>query len=148
MNHQQPAAITAQVPLDIPFHDIDVTGVAWHGRYLKYFELARDALMDKIGYNYAEMRQAGVLFPVVDVQIRYLRPLHLHQPLQVVAVLKEWEMRVVIEYRIQDDNDLVHCKGKTVQVAVKAGGWELQLGCPQELQDKVTGLLALSANQP
>ena len=145
MKKSQPAKLMASVPLVIPFHDVDLTGVAWHGRYLKYFELARDALMDRIGYSYAQMRESGFIFPVVDVQLRYLRPLRMGQQLEVTAALKEWEMRVVLDYEIRDAAGLVHCRGKTVQVAVSADRWELRLGSPQELLDRVAAQLAALA---
>ena len=32
---------TAEVELTIPFHDVDMMGVAWHGNYFRYFEVAR-----------------------------------------------------------------------------------------------------------
>jgi acyl-CoA thioester hydrolase len=133
--------LSASVALSIPFHDIDLTGVVWHGRYPKYFELARDALMEKIDFSYAEMRSSGFVFPVVDSQIRYVRSLRLHQQVRVVAVLREWEMRVVVNYRIQDEQDVVYTKGSTTQVAVKASNWEMQLGSPAQLLEKVTALL-------
>lgn len=138
-------ALTASIALKVPFHDIDVTGVAWHGRYLKYFELARDVLMDKINFSYQEMRDSGYIFPVVDAQVRYLRPLRLHQQLQVTAVMKEWEMRVVVEYRIHDLAGVNYSRGKTVQVAVKADSWELLLGSPKVWLDQVDRFLAQAA---
>ena len=40
---------TAEVELTIPFHDVDMMGVAWHGNYFRYFEVAREALLNQIG---------------------------------------------------------------------------------------------------
>lgn len=39
----------ASVNLEIPFHDVDMMAVVWHGHYAKYFEIARCALLEKIG---------------------------------------------------------------------------------------------------
>ncbi|MDH3602364.1 MAG: hypothetical protein OEU26_22345, partial [Candidatus Tectomicrobia bacterium] len=30
----------AEVCFEVPFHDVDMMGVVWHGHYYKYFELA------------------------------------------------------------------------------------------------------------
>ena len=38
----------AEVVIEIPFHDVDVIGVVWHGHYFKYLEIARCALLEKI----------------------------------------------------------------------------------------------------
>ncbi len=32
---------TAEVTFDIPFHDVDLMGIVWHGHYAKYLEVAR-----------------------------------------------------------------------------------------------------------
>lgn len=29
----------AEVLIEVPFHDVDVMKVAWHGHYVKYFEI-------------------------------------------------------------------------------------------------------------
>ena len=28
----------AEVEIEVPFHDIDVMGIAWHGHYAKYLD--------------------------------------------------------------------------------------------------------------
>ena len=44
-------AIAAEIEFDVAFHDVDMVGVVWHGHYLRYFENARWALMDRLGYG-------------------------------------------------------------------------------------------------
>jgi len=129
----------------IPFYDIDMAGIVWHGHYLKYFELARSALLDGIGYNYREMIDTGVLWPVVDVTIRYLQPLVLDQEILVSACLQEWKLRLVIDYRIVDQNGIVCSKGTTVQAPVDAKTKALQIGAPELLISHVEQCLQLQA---
>ena len=142
MSKNMPGGVSAAVDLQIPFHDMDPTGVVWHGRYFKYFERAREALMHELDYSYPQMRASGYVFPVVDAQVRYVRPLRLGQSCRVTAVLQEWELRLVVQYRIEDMAGETCTRGKTVQVAVKAADWSLQIGCPQELQDRVRSRMA------
>ena len=66
--------LAATVRVRVPFFDLDPGGVVWHGRYFQYFELARSAVLEFIGYSYEEMA-SGVLWPVTDSTARYLRPL-------------------------------------------------------------------------
>ena len=33
------------VDLEVPFHDVDVLQIVWHGHYYKYMELGRTALL-------------------------------------------------------------------------------------------------------
>jgi acyl-CoA thioester hydrolase len=125
--------LTAAVDIRVPFFDLDPAGVAWHGRYFQYFELARCELLESVDYSYEGMKQSGFLWPVADTIVRYVRPLTLNQVARVTACLREWEMRLVIDYKIEDENGCVLTKARTVQVPVDAETMELTLGSPQIL---------------
>ncbi|MBN2702129.1 MAG: acyl-CoA thioesterase, partial [Methylothermaceae bacterium] len=111
----------SEVTLTVPFFDADMLGIVWHGHYVKYFEVARCALLDRIGYDYLTMKATGYVWPVVDLQIRYLAPARFGQTLKVSAVLKEYEYRMKIGYEIRaaEPGDRL-ARGRTVQVAVSA----------------------------
>ena len=129
--------LTASERFMVPFHDVDPAGVAWHGRYFKYFESARCALLNEVEYSYRGMLDSGYLWPVVDATVRYLRPLVLDQTFRVTACLREWEVRLVIDYKIEDENDVIHTKARTVQVPVDAVTREISFGSPRILVDNV-----------
>ena len=133
--------LQARTALCVPFHDLDPTGMVWHGRYFKYFETARCELLERIGYSYADMKDSGYIWPVVDTQIRYVHSLTLDQAIQVTACLKEWEFRMTMDYLIEDETGRVCTRASTVQVPVLAETMELQLGSPPVFTDKVTSLM-------
>ena len=109
----------AEVVIEIPFHDVDIVGVVWHGHYLKYLEIARCALLEKIDYNYPQMEASGYAWPVIDVRIRYPHPLYFQQKVLVKARLEEWENRLKIKYLIEDlETGQRLTKASTVQVAI------------------------------
>ena len=47
MQHE-PWMISHSIEVEIPFHDVDMMAVAWHGHYVRYIELARCALLERI----------------------------------------------------------------------------------------------------
>ena len=51
MSRTPEARLQHSVEIEIPFHDVDMMEVAWHGHYVKYFEIARCALLDQFDYN-------------------------------------------------------------------------------------------------
>lgn len=134
--------LTASETFKVPFHDIDPAGVAWHGRYFKYFEAARCALLNAVDYSYRGMTESGYLWPVVDTKVRYLRPLLLEQTFTVTACLREWEMRLVVDYRVEDEEGLLYTRARTVQVPVDAATRVLTIGSPQVLIANVEKRLA------
>ncbi len=121
----------AEVIIEIPFHDVDVMKVAWHGHYVKYFEIARCALLDAIDYNYPQMEASGYGWPVIDLRVRYAQPLRFQQKIRVIAKLTEWENRLKIDYLIEDAQTGQRLtKGYTVQVAVDMKNGEMQFVSP------------------
>ncbi len=128
----------AEVEIEIPFHDVDVMGVAWHGHYVKYFEIARCALLDKIDYNYPQMRDSGYAWPVIDVRIRYPQPLYFQQKVRVRAILDEWENRLKVSYEIRDaESGKRLTRGVTVQVARDMKTGEMMFASPDILLHKL-----------
>lgn len=130
--------IQAEVEIEIPFHDVDVMSVAWHGHYLKYLELVRCELLDKIDYNYPQMRDSGYAWPVIDVRVRYAYPLHFQQKVRIKAELVEWEDRLKVNYLIEDvESGRRLTKAYTVQVAVDIASGEMLFASPDVLFEKL-----------
>ena len=121
----------------VPFHDVDPANVVWHGRYFKYFEEVRRTLLEELDYSYASMMESGYIWPVVDASVRYVRPLELDQRFTVTACIVEWELRLVVEYRIHSEDGILHTKGRTVQVPVDATTRELLIGSPAILIERI-----------
>ena len=129
--------LAATIRVRVPFFDLDPAGVAWHGRYFQYFELARCELLEFVGYSYEDMMESGILWPIADTSVRYLRPLVLNQAVTVTAYLREWEMRIVIDYRINGDDGTLYTRASTTQVPVDADSLDLLLGSPDFFLENV-----------
>ena len=133
--------LSAEVIIDVPFHDCDPMQVVWHGNYARYFEVARCELLRKISYDYLDMHASGYLWPIVDMRTKYIGSAVFTQKIIVKAELVEYESRLKINY-------VVCCaatgkkltKGYTVQVAVDISSEEMQYASPAVLLDKITQL--------
>ncbi|CAA0115397.1 Uncharacterised protein [BD1-7 clade bacterium] len=129
---------SAEVDIEIPFHDVDLLAIAWHGHYVRYFEIARCALFDKMDYNYKQMEASGFAWPVIDLHVRYAQPSEFQQIIRVKATLVECEYRLKVKYLVTDAKTGKRLtKGHTVQVAVDMEKQEMCLASPKILFDKV-----------
>ena len=129
---------SAEVELMVQFYDLDPMEVVWHGNYAKYFEVARCAVLDGIGYNYAEMKQSGFAWPVIDMHVRYLQPLVFGQVVIVRAEIVEWEHRLKLQYTIRDKASGQRLtKGTTMQVAVDLSSKLMCLQSPPILFERL-----------
>jgi acyl-CoA thioester hydrolase len=130
--------IDVSIIIKIPFYDIDIMSMAWHGHYVKYFEQARAALLDKIDYNYRQMLDSGYIWPVIDMRIKYIKPIRFDSSIKIQATLAEYENRLKIEYLITDaDAGTRLTKGYTCQVAVDMATEEMRLVSPDILFQKL-----------
>ena len=129
---------SAEIELDVPFHDLDPMGVVWHGRYAKYLELARCALLATFDYDYPAMRESGYAWPVVELNVKYVRPLRYGQKFRVRADLLEWENRIKIGYLVVDAATGERLtRAVTVQVAIEVATGEMQFVSPAVLIDRL-----------
>lgn len=130
--------IDAETELVIPFHHVDMLAIAWHGHYCKYLEAGRCVLLEKISYDYMTMKRTGYVWPIVDLQIRYLLPARFQQSVRIRAELIEWEYRMKIRYRIYDAASAdVLAKAETTQVAVDHVTGEMLYASPPVFLEKV-----------
>lgn len=129
---------SAQTEITVQFYDLDPMQIVWHGNYVKYFEVARCALFDSIGYNYVQMKESGYAWPIIDLAVRYVGPAAFGQRLLVRAAIVEWENRLKIDYLITDAASGKRVtRGSTTQVAVDIATGEMCFVSPAILFDKL-----------
>ncbi|MGQ7249642.1 acyl-CoA thioesterase [Halomonas sp. V046] len=128
----------AEIELEVPFHDVDMMEVVWHGHYVRYLEIARCRLLDAIDYNYPQMRASGFAWPVIDLRLRYAAPALFAQRLRIEARLSEWEHRLKVDYTLRcADTDKRLTRAWTVQVAVGLDDREMRLVSPDALIERL-----------
>lgn len=126
------------IELDVPFFDVDVMQIVWHGHYVKYLEVARCALLDAIGYNYTAMLQHGYAWPVVKLDLKYVRPARFGQKVRVEMAVTEYESCLRIDYILRDaENGQKLTQGSTTQVAQSLSDGEMQFQTPASWQEAV-----------
>lgn len=129
---------TKEVEINVPFHDVDSMTVVWHGHYVKYLEIARCELLESFHYNYMQMCESGFIWPIIDMQLRYIKGARFGQSIRVKASLVEWENRMKINYLISDASTGERLtRAYTVQVAVKMDTGEMCLASPPVLFEKL-----------
>ena len=129
---------SAEVTLTPAFHDIDPMEVVWHGHYVKYFELARCALLQSFDYDYPQMRASGYAWPIVDLRAKYVRSARYGQSLVVRAMLVEWENRLKIDYQVRDAvTGEVLTRATSIRVAVDLASGEMCFASPKALLERL-----------
>lgn len=106
----------------VAFADTDAMGVAWHGNYLRWFEMARTELLRDTELPYAALVGRGLHLPVIEAVVRYRRPARYDDELVVrVAPSRSGGARLRIDYRIECVGALV-AEGHTEHAFTDAAG--------------------------
>jgi acyl-CoA thioester hydrolase len=128
-----------EVELEVPFHDVDMLHLVWHGHYFKYFELARTQLLRQKGLSAEQLVKTGFMFVVIESKCRYPAPLRFGQKFVVGAKIADVDYRVKIDYQIWNATENRRAAyGHTVLATLGAGG-ELLLRTPDALLELLQG---------
>lgn len=121
--------------IEVPFYDLDPMNVVWHGNYVKYTEIARCALLEKIGYSYDEMRIDGIMYPVAKMEMKFIKSAVFGQKLCVKTIVEELEPGLNIKYIIKDaGTGETLFKAKTMQICVEFSTGKSIYEAPEKLK--------------
>ncbi len=125
---------SAEIIFEVPFHDADMMGVAWHGHYYKYFELVRTDLFRRCHCDAKELIALGLVLPVIESHCRYVAPLTYGMRVRVQGTLVETEFRLKMTYLLTEESSGKRlATGYTVQAVVRREDMRLLLPVPLEI---------------
>ena len=64
----------SSVKIRVRYAETDKMGYCYYGNYAQYYEVARVESLRSLGVSYKELEDSGILLPVMDFQIKYLKP--------------------------------------------------------------------------
>ena len=107
------------------YHDTDAYNITWHGNYLKWYEEARCEMCEALGLHLDKIaKDEGIVFPLVNVNLRYKTPAKLYDELIIETSIKEFSRtKIVFEQTIKEKNSLNICNAAEITaVAVDTNG--------------------------
>ncbi len=98
----------------VRYAETDAAGVVYYGEYLTYFEVARVELLRALGYPISEVEARGVILPVVEARLKYLRPARLDDLLTVAIVADSvGPASFSFDYEVSREDGLLLVTGST-----------------------------------
>jgi len=110
--------LEAQKEIEIRFSEVDMMGVVWHGSYTLYLEDAREAFGLKYGLSYSTYIRENIFAPIVELDIKYKRPLMFGMRPKVNIRYRPCESaKMVFDYEIVNPEDgTVYLTATSIQV--------------------------------
>jgi len=130
-----PEPVSVSVKRRVNFSEADVMGIAWHGRYLIFFEDASAELGRRCGLSYIDFYEASIRAPIVQLHIDFFQPLLLDEEFTVTASLMWNEgARLNTEYSIIKNDVSIAATGYTVQMFTDGASGEVLIASPELLE--------------
>ena len=127
--------LSATKEIEVCFSDVDSLSIVWHGRYVRYFEDAREYFGKKHDFSYLTFYQKGYMLPLVDIQLSYKKMVSYGELLKIkVTYVPTRAVKLIFKYEIFDQSGEIVCIGKSVQV-VTTTDRKLVLTPPQFMTD-------------
>ena len=88
--------------------------VVYYGYYAQYLEVARVESLRALGISYKTIEEMGIMLPVVELNIKYLRPAKYDDLLTIKSSIKQ----LPTDHRIQFDQEVYNESGKLLTIGV------------------------------
>lgn len=121
----------------VRYAETDQMGVVHHGNYAQYLEMARIDWMDRLGISYRSMEEEGIMLPVFEMQIKFIRPAKFDDILKIETKLVEMpRVRIAFEYFIYNQHEELVTTASTVLVFMDANS-RRPVRCPEQILEKL-----------
>jgi acyl-CoA thioester hydrolase len=106
MSRQAGSTHVSETTVRVNYSETDQMGVAYHARYLVWFDVARCDYLRATGLTYRELEEQGMRLVVCDVNVRYRRPARYDDLIRVRCWVRELaSRRVTFGYAVERDAD-------------------------------------------
>lgn len=132
--------------LRIPYALCTIGNHVYYSRYFDILEVARGEFFRHLGCSCQQLQEAGFIFPVVGVDLKYLRPARYDDVVMVeLCVTELTRLRLTFGVRILNEAGEVLVQGQTRHVCASPD--EKPRRMSPELEGKLSPFLAAPAIQ-
>lgn len=129
-------------------HHTDYSGAVWHGCYLAWMEEARVEYLRSIGVNFADLVAIGCDLPVVELAVRYHRPIRMGMTGIVKTRMAQISgVRINWDYQIQSsDGQELYATAQVTLVAVDREKGKIMRSLPPDVENAFARQASIPGN--
>lgn len=126
---------TSETQIRVRYAETDQMGYVYYGNYPAYYEVARTEALRELGTSYHTLEEKGIMMPVIDLNIKYIKPAKYDDLLTIKTIIKELpKMRMHFFYEVYNAKNELLNKGETTLVFVSMER-NRPVPCPEWLND-------------
>lgn len=96
--------IKNQTNIRVRYGETDQMGYVYYGNYAQFFEVGRVEWLRSLGVSYKSLEDSGIMLPVIQLNINYIKPAKYDDLLTIVTILSNRPM-VKIEFDFEIFNE-------------------------------------------
>lgn len=109
----------SETKLRVRYAETDKMGYVYYGNYAQYFEVGRVEALRELGLSYKRMEEEGIMLPVKEFRIQYLKPAFYDDLLVIRTTIAQMPgVRIKFEYKIYNESEELLNEGETTLVFV------------------------------
>jgi acyl-CoA thioester hydrolase len=121
----------------VRYAETDQMGVVYHGNYAQYLELARIEWLEDLGISYKKMEETGVMLPVYELNLKYLKSAKFDDVLRIETRLSGVpNVKIEFDYKIYNQDDELLTEAHTVLVFMDVER-KRPIKCPEYVLEKL-----------
>ncbi|HKR03592.1 MAG TPA: thioesterase family protein [Bacteroidia bacterium] len=98
----------SEINIRVRYAETDRMGYVYYGNYATYFEVARVECLRTMGMTYKEMEDEGIILPVLEYYIRFIKPAFYDDLLTIKTVIKNMPgARITFEYETFNEKNIL-----------------------------------------
>jgi acyl-CoA thioester hydrolase len=131
-----------ETKITVRFNEIDAYRIAWHGHYVAWMEIGRNALAGQFELDALQLVSAGYLGPVVALELKFLRPARFNDEVTIQTTLRRSETATLEFITTIVGPDGKKCATGTTTHALTDLDGGLQFQLPPLIAGRIDRLLA------
>ncbi|WP_111709234.1 acyl-CoA thioesterase [Lutibacter citreus] len=129
--------ISNKIEFRVRYNETDQMSYVHHGNYAQYFEMGRIEWLRAMGVSYKKMEEDGIMLPVINLNINYIKPAIYDDLLTVkTSITKKPSVRIQFEYEVYNEKKELITTASTTLVFVNSETRK-PTRAPQYLLDKL-----------
>ena len=117
--------------IKVRYCETDQMGIVHHSNYLKFFEFARIEWLEKLNTPYHEIEKNKIILPVVNCEIKFLKPLVFGDTFKVIVqCTKKPTSSIEFSYKIFNNSGEKTTEGKTLLAFLNSDSMK-PIRCPE-----------------
>ena len=110
--------IIRETKIRVCYGDTDKMGVVYHGTYPRFFEVGRNEWLRSFGITYRDVEEAGIVWPVRNLQITFLKPAYYDDLITIRTMVHDLPLlRFHIKTEIYNEAGELLCHGEVTLIS-------------------------------